>query len=87
MVLEAVRSVSDVALFLDGRVQAPRLHEDCEVGPCFLRPGDCGDYWSLVGATVDVEGFRRGGKGPIIYRKGGTTFTLPRKGTSERYIR
>src|SRR5262245_31523419 len=36
---------------------------------CQIQEGDCGDYWSVAGAIVDVEGERKGDKGPVIYKK------------------
>lgn len=49
-----------------------------------IQEKDCGDYWSVAGAIVDVEGYRKGdeaGKptGPVIYKKGGKRYTLPSK--------
>ncbi|MBL8796422.1 MAG: DUF1080 domain-containing protein [Planctomycetia bacterium] len=46
---------------------------------CQIQEKDCGDYWSVAGAIVDVEGERKDGKGPVIYKKGGTKFTVPSK--------
>src|SRR5207253_8107188 len=36
-------------------------------------------YWSVAGALVDVEGERKNNKGPVIYKKGGTKYTVPSK--------
>src|SRR5205807_1383853 len=44
-----------------------------------IQEKDCGDYWSVAGGIVDVEGERKDGKGPVIYRKGGQKFTVPSK--------
>jgi hypothetical protein len=44
-----------------------------------IQEKDCGDYWSVAGAIVDVEGERKDGKGPVIYKKGGMKFTVPSK--------
>jgi hypothetical protein len=46
---------------------------------CQIQEHDCGDYWSVAGAIVDVEGERKGGKGPVIYKKGGRKYTVPSK--------
>lgn len=52
-----------------------------------IQEGDCGDYWSVAGAIVDVEGMRKDGKGPVIYQKGGTKFTVPTKETGSRIVK
>lgn len=44
-----------------------------------IQEKDCGDYWSVDGAIVDVEGERKDSKGPVIYKKGGEKFTVPSK--------
>jgi hypothetical protein len=44
-----------------------------------IQEKDCGDYWSVAGAIVDVEGERKDGKGAIVYKKGGMKFTVPSK--------
>lgn len=36
---------------------------------------DCGDYYGVAGGIVDVEGYKKDGKGAIIYKKGGEKFT------------
>jgi hypothetical protein len=46
---------------------------------CQIQEHDCGDYWSVDGAIVDVEGERKDGKGPVIYKKGGMKYTVPSK--------
>jgi hypothetical protein len=46
---------------------------------CQIQEKDCGDYWSVAGAIVDVEGERKDGKGPVIYKKGGYKYTVPSK--------
>jgi hypothetical protein len=46
---------------------------------CQIQEKDCGDYWSVAGGIVDVEGERKDGKGPVVYKKGGTKFTVPSK--------
>jgi hypothetical protein len=43
---------------------------------CQIQEHDCGDFYSVGGRVfVDVEGERKGDKGPITYKKGGTKFT------------
>ncbi|OAI50515.1 hypothetical protein AYO44_17705 [Planctomycetaceae bacterium SCGC AG-212-F19] len=54
---------------------------------CQIQEHDCGDYWSVAGAIVDVEGERKDGKGSVIYKKGGTKFTVPAKDTGARIIK
>jgi hypothetical protein len=44
-----------------------------------IQEKDCGDFWSVAGAIVDVEGERKDGKGPVVWKKGGTKFTVPSK--------
>ncbi len=44
-----------------------------------IQEHDCGDYWSVAGAIVDVEGERKDGKGPVVYKKGGKKYTVPSK--------
>lgn len=39
-----------------------------------IQENDFGDFYSLDGVTVDVEGERKGDKGPITYKKGGEKF-------------
>ena len=46
---------------------------------CQIQEHDCGDYWSVAGGIVDVEGERKNGKGPVVYKKGGHKFTVPSK--------
>src|SRR5262245_63163708 len=48
-----------------------------------IQEKDCGDYYSVAGGIVDVEGERKGDKGPITYKKGGEKFT----GVKGRIIR
>jgi hypothetical protein len=52
-----------------------------------IQEHDCGDYWSVAGGIVDVEGFRKDGKGAITYKKGGDKFTVPSKGTGSRIVK
>lgn len=41
-----------------------------------IQEKDCGDFYSVGGRVfVDVEGERKGDKGPITYKKGGKPFT------------
>ncbi len=46
---------------------------------CQIQEHDCGDFWSVAGGIVDVEGERKGGKGSVVYKKGGEKFTVPSK--------
>lgn len=39
---------------------------------CQVQENDVGDFWSVAGVLVDVEGDRPGDKGPLTFRKGGT---------------
>jgi hypothetical protein len=47
---------------------------------CQIQEKDCGDYWSVDGAIVDVEAalINRNPESSIKYKKGGTRFTVPR---------
>jgi hypothetical protein len=54
---------------------------------CQIQEHDCGDYWSVAGAIVDVEGYQKDGKGSVTYKKGGEKFTVPGKGTGARIIK
>jgi hypothetical protein len=54
---------------------------------CQIQEKDCGDYWSVAGAIVDVEGERKGGKGAIVFKKGGSRFTVPSKDTGSRIVK
>jgi hypothetical protein len=40
-----------------------------------IQEKDCGDFWSVAGVLVDVEGERKDGKGAVIYKKGGMKFS------------
>ncbi|MCS6850314.1 MAG: DUF1080 domain-containing protein [Gemmataceae bacterium] len=42
---------------------------------CQIQERDCGDFYSVAGPVVDVEGERPSDKGPIVYKKGGMKFT------------
>ncbi len=47
---------------------------------CQIQEGDCGDYWSVAGAIVNVSGERKGGTGPVVFNKAGPNlFTVPGK--------
>ncbi len=46
---------------------------------CQIQEKDCGDYWSVAGAIVDVDGERKDGKGPVIFKIGGARYTVPSK--------
>jgi hypothetical protein len=50
-----------------------------------IQEKDCGDYWSVDKAIVDVEGERKGKS--IVYKKGGEKFTVPNKETGQRIIK
>jgi hypothetical protein len=50
---------------------------------CQIQEHDCGDFYSVAGVIVDVEGERKGDKGPITFKKGGMKFT----GLTSRIIR
>lgn len=39
-----------------------------------IQEKDCGDFYSVAGPTVSVEGERKTEEGPITYKKGGTKF-------------
>jgi len=52
---------------------------------CQIQEKDCGDYWSVAGAIVDVEATKE--KGPLTYKKGGEKFTVPSKGTGSRIVK
>jgi hypothetical protein len=52
-----------------------------------IQEKDCGDYWSVAGGIVDVEGVRKDGKGPVYYKKGGEKFTVPSKGIGPRIVK
>jgi hypothetical protein len=54
---------------------------------CQIQEHDCGDYWSVAGAIVDVEGEQKDGKGSVIYKKGGKNFSVPSKETGPRIIK
>jgi hypothetical protein len=48
---------------------------------CQIQEHDCGDYWSVAGARVDVEAepVNRNPLSPIKYAKGGTRYSVPRQ--------
>ena len=45
---------------------------------CQIQEHDCGDYWSVAGATVDVEAEPKGNT--LTFKKGGAKHTVPTKG-------
>ncbi len=50
---------------------------------CQIMEQDCGDFHSVAGPLVDVEGTRANEKAPIVYKKGGMKFT----GVRSRIVR
>jgi hypothetical protein len=54
---------------------------------CQIQEHDCGDFWSVANAIVDVEGERKDGKGAVVFKKGGSKFTVPAKDTGSRIIK
>jgi len=48
-----------------------------------IQENDFGDFYSVAGVIVDVEGDRKGDKGPVTFRKGGQPF----EGWTSRIIR
>lgn len=52
-----------------------------------IQEGDCGDFWSVGGPTVQVQGKLQGEKGPVVYEPGGETFTVPSKGIGNRIVK
>ena len=52
-----------------------------------IQEKDCGDYWSVAGARVDVEAERKDGKGPFIYKKGGPKRTFGTKENGPRVVK
>ena len=50
-----------------------------------IQEKDCGDYWSVDKAIVDVEAEKS--KAGLVYKKGGEKFTVPSKGTGPRIIK
>src|SRR4029077_20326022 len=52
-----------------------------------IQEKDCGDYWSVAEAIVDVEGERKGGKGPFIYKKGAKSLTFGTKENGPRVVK
>jgi hypothetical protein len=54
---------------------------------CQIQEHDCGDYWSVAGAIVDVEGEQKDGKGSVVYKKSGKKFICPTKETGARIIK
>lgn len=54
---------------------------------CQIQEHDCGDYYSVGGAKVTVTAERKGGKGPLVYKKDGEKFDVPSKGIGGRIIK
>jgi hypothetical protein len=54
---------------------------------CQIQEHDCGDFYSVAGAIVDVEGEMKNDKPPVFYKKGGKKFTVPTKETGTRIVR
>lgn len=50
-----------------------------------IQEKDCGDYWSVDRAIVDVEAEKKGKT--LVYKKGGDKFTVPNKETGPRIIK
>jgi hypothetical protein len=50
---------------------------------CQIQENDFGDFWSVVGVIVDVEGEQQEGRGPVTFKKGGQLF----RGWTNRIIR
>jgi hypothetical protein len=54
---------------------------------CQIQEHDCGDYWSVAGGIVSVEGVLKKKGGPVYYKKGGEKLTVPTKETGPRIIK
>ncbi len=52
-----------------------------------IQEKDCGDYWSVAGAIVDVAAERKDGKGPYIYKKGAKSLTFGSKENGPRVVK
>jgi hypothetical protein len=52
-----------------------------------IQEHDCGDYWSVAGGIVRVEGVLKKPGGPVVYKKGGTKYKVPTKETGPRIIK
>ena len=52
-----------------------------------IQEGDCGDYWGVAGAMINVEGYRKNDKGAVIYKKGGKSYAIPSKGIPRHAIK
>jgi hypothetical protein len=50
---------------------------------CQIQENDFGDFWSVAGVIVDVEGERAGNRNEVTFNKGGQKFT----GWTNRIIR
>ncbi len=53
---------------------------------CQIQEHDVGDFWSVAGVVIDIDGDRVD-KGIVQYRAGGETFTLPAPGIERRVIK
>jgi hypothetical protein len=53
---------------------------------CQIQEQDCGDLYSVGGPLVDVEGERKDGKGPVLFKMGGTRYTVPGKDSGGRRV-
>lgn len=57
---------------------------------CQIQEHDCGDYWSVAGATADVQAERlvdAKGKVTLKFKRGGDKFTVPNKESANRVIK
>lgn len=52
-----------------------------------IQEKDCGDYWSVAGALIDVEAERKDGKGPFLYQKGAPKRTFGTKENGTRVVK
>ncbi len=52
-----------------------------------IQEKDCGDYWSVAGAIVDVEAERKDGKGAFFYKKGAPKLTFGTKQNGPRVVK
>ena len=50
-----------------------------------IQEKDCGDYWSVAGAIVDVEAEMKGKL--LVYKKGGEKVTVPNKKSGPRIVK
>lgn len=52
-----------------------------------IQEKDCGDFWSVAGAIIDVEVEKKDGKGPYIYKKGGEKRSFGTKENGPRVVK